>query len=263
MSVSVQKITQCSHYELWQAWKERENVDAKKQLIELYLPIVDFVSNRMAAGLPRSVSKDDLASNGVMGLIDAIEKFDYSRGLQFETYASWRVRGAILDGLRSGDWVPRSVREKAKKIEEAYQHLEQKYLRTVTEEEVSDYLNISGQDFHTMLQDVSVMSLCSLEDPIREEDSEMRISLLVDEKAKNPEFKVNEHFLHQCLVEGIDRLTEKERTVVSLFYYEDLSLSEIAEVMSLSPSRISQLHSKAIMRLRSVLDKHKTMLLES
>ncbi|MGZ9584612.1 FliA/WhiG family RNA polymerase sigma factor [Paenibacillus marinisediminis] len=261
--MSQQKSSKCSHYELWQQWKEQENNEARKQLIELYLPIVEFVANRMAAGLPRSVSKDDLASNGVMGLIDAIEKFDYRRGLQFETYASWRVRGAILDGLRSGDWVPRSVREKAKKIEEAYQHLEQHYLRSVSDEEVSRYLDVSVSEFQGMLQDVAVMSLCSLEDPIREEDTEMRISVLVDETAKNPVNKVNEHYLKQCLVEGIHKLTEKERIVINLFYYEDLSLSEIAEVMSLSPSRISQLHSKAIMRLRSALEKNRALLLEA
>ncbi|MBN3526217.1 FliA/WhiG family RNA polymerase sigma factor [Paenibacillus apiarius] len=261
--MSVQKLNPCSHVELWERWKEHGDLDARKQLIEIHLPIVDFVSNRLAAGLPRNVSKDDLASHGAMGLIDAIEKFDHRRGLQFETYASWRVRGAILDGLRQGDWVPRSVREKAKKIEEAYQHLEQKYLRTVTDEEMSTYLNIGEKEFQSMVQDVSIMSVCSLEDPIREDESETRISLLIDEKAKNPESKVNEHYLKESLVHGIDKLTEKERTVISLFYYEDLSLSEIAEVMSLSPSRISQLHSKAIMRLRTTLEKHKSMLLEA
>ncbi|UHA73913.1 FliA/WhiG family RNA polymerase sigma factor [Paenibacillus sp. 481] len=261
--MSVQKLNQCSHYELWLRWKEHDEQEAKKQLIEIYLPIVEFVSNRLAAGLPRNVSKDDLASNGVMGLIDAIEKFDYQRGLQFETYASWRVRGSILDGLRQGDWVPRSVREKAKKIEEAYQHLEQHYLRNVSDSEMSDYLNVSEKEFHGMLQDVAIMSLCSLEDPIREEESETRISLLVDEKAVNPEFKVNEHYLKESLVYGIEKLTEKERMVISLFYYEDLSLSEIAEVMQLSPSRISQLHSKAILRLRTALEKNKEMLMEA
>ncbi|MNN23874.1 RNA polymerase sigma-D factor [compost metagenome] len=211
--------------------------------------------------MPKNVSKDDLASNGVMGLIDAVEKFDYKRGLQFETYASWRVRGAILDGLRQGDWVPRSVREKAKKIEEGYQHLEQQYLRSVTDTEMSSYLNISEKEFQSMLQDVAVMTLCSLEDPIREEESETRLTLLVDEKAKNPDYKVREFYLRDSLAKGIEKLTEKERTVVSLLYYEDLSLSEIAEVMSLSPSRISQLHSKAILRLRGSLEKQRDLLM--
>lgn len=248
--------------EMWQAWKDDGDLEAKKRLIEQYLPLVDYVTNRMAIGLPKNVSKDDLASNGVMGLIDAIEKFDYARGLQFETYASWRIRGAIIDGLRQGDWVPRSVREKAKKVEEAYQKLEQQYLRSVTDAEISHYLNVSEKEFTTMLHDIAITTVCSLEDPIREEDSETRLSLLVDERAKNPDHKVHEFYLKDSLVSGIEKLTEKERTVVSLFYYEELSLSEIAEVMSLSPSRISQLHSKAILRLRGALAKHKDQLMQ-
>ncbi|GIP46643.1 RNA polymerase sigma-D factor [Paenibacillus sp. J53TS2] len=255
------KTSTLNHADLWESWKEHGDLEAKKQLIEKYLSIVDYVSGRLAVGLPKNVSKDDLASNGVMGLIDAVEKFDYKRGLQFETYASWRVRGAILDGLRQGDWVPRSVREKAKKIEEGYQNLEQQYLRSVTDTEMSSYLNISEKEFQSMLQDVAVMTLCSLEDPIREEESETRLTLLVDEKAKNPDYKVREFYLRDSLAKGIEKLTEKERTVVSLLYYEDLSLSEIAEVMSLSPSRISQLHSKAILRLRGSLEKQRDLLM--
>ncbi|WP_425452299.1 FliA/WhiG family RNA polymerase sigma factor [Paenibacillus sambharensis] len=256
------KAPHLSNIELWQKWKEDKDIQAKKQLIEHYLPLVDYVTNRMAIGLPKNVSRDDLASNGVMGLIDAIEKFDYQRGLQFETYASWRIRGAMIDGLRQGDWVPRSVREKAKRIEEAYQHLEQEYLRTVSDKEISSYLNVSEREFQTMLQDIAVTTVCSLEDPIREEESETRLSMLIDEKAKNPDHKVQEFFLKETLVKGIERLTEKERIVVSLFYYEELSLSEIAEVMQLSPSRISQLHSKAILRLRGALDKQKNQLMQ-
>lgn len=256
------KTAHLTNIQMWQAWREQGDLDAKKKLIEQYLPLVDYVTNRMAIGLPKNVIKDDLASNGVMGLIDAIEKFDYMRGLQFETYASWRIRGSIIDGLRQGDWVPRSVREKAKRVEEAYQHLEQQYLRSVTDSEISNYLQVSEKDFINMLQDIAVTTVCSLEDPIREEESETRMSLLVDDKAKNPEHKVHEFYLKESLIKGIERLTEKERTVVSLFYYEELSLSEIAEVMSLSPSRISQLHSKAILRLRGALAKHKDQLMQ-
>ncbi|RUS46350.1 FliA/WhiG family RNA polymerase sigma factor [Cohnella sp. AR92] len=255
------KRSRLSHQSFWKSWKEDGDLDAKKQLIEHYLPLVDYVSSRMAVGLPKNVTKDDLASNGAMGLIDAIEKFDYQRGLQFETYASWRIRGSIIDGLRQGDWVPRSVRDKAKKMEDAYAVLEQRNLRSATDEEVCSYLNISNKEFQHMLQEVAVSTICSLEDPIREEESETRLSLLVDEKAVNPESKVHDTFLKETLMQGIDRLTPKERTVVSLFYYEDLSLSEIAEVMSLSPSRISQLHSKAILRLRAALGKQKEQLL--
>ncbi len=257
------KAPHLSNMAMWERWKEEQDIDAKKALIEQYLPLVDYVTNRMAIGLPKNVSKDDLASNGAMGLIDAIDKFDYKRGLQFETYASWRIRGAIIDGLRQGDWVPRSVREKAKRIEEAYQHLEQQYLRSVSDVEMSSYLQVSEREFTTMLQEIAVTTVCSLEDPIREEESETRMSLLVDEKAKNPDHKVHEFFLKESLVKGIERLTEKERIVVSLFYYEELSLSEIAEVMSLSPSRISQLHSKAILRLRGALSKQKDQLMQN
>ncbi len=249
--------------ELWKSWKEHDDIEAKKKLIENYLHIVDYVSSRVAIGLPKNVSKDDLASNGVMGLIDAIDKFDYKRGYQFETYGSWRVRGAILDSLRQGDWVPRSVREKAKKIEDAFQHLEQRYLRSVNDSEMSQYLEVSEKEYHNMLQEVAVMTLCSLEDPIREEESETRLSMMVDEKAKNPDYKINEFYMKESLIKGIEKLTDKERTVVSLLYYEDLSLSEIAEVMSLSPSRISQLHSKAILRLRGTLQKNRGLLMEN
>ncbi|NQX57366.1 FliA/WhiG family RNA polymerase sigma factor [Paenibacillus qinlingensis] len=257
-----QKQVQLANIELWKQWKEQGLIAARQALIENYLPLVEYVSSRLAIGLPKSVSKDDLSSFGVMGLIDAIEKFDYARGLQFETYASWRIRGSIIDGLRQGDWVPRSVREKAKKVEDAYQKLEQQYLRSVTDTEISNFLQISEQDFQQMLQDISVTTICSIDDPIREEESETRLSLIVDEKAKNPESQVNEFYLKESLAKAIDRLTEKERTVVSLFYFEELSLSEIAEVMCLSPSRISQLHSKAILRLKGVLGRFKNQLFQ-
>jgi RNA polymerase sigma factor for flagellar operon FliA len=254
------KQSHLSNMDLWKQWKEEELIEAKKALTEYYIPLVDFVSNRLAIGLPKNIYKEDLVSYGIMGLIDAIEKFDYQRGLQFETYASWRIRGAIIDGLRQGDWVPRSVREKAKKIEDAYQKLEQKHLRSVTDVEISQYLQITEAEFQQMVQDVAITTICSIDEPIREEESETRLSLLIDEKAKNPEDKVNEFFLKETLAKAIERLTEKERIVVSLFYFDELSLSEIAEVMSLSPSRISQLHSKAILRLRGTLGRMKIQL---
>lgn len=248
---------------IWKLWKEDQDQAAKNQLVENYLPLVEFVSGRLAVGLPKNVSKDDLKSFGVMGLIDALDKFDYLRGLQFETYASWRIRGAIIDGLRQGDWVPRSVREKAKKVEEAYQLLEQRNLRSVTDAEISEYLQITENDFHQLLQEIAVTTVTSIDEPIKEDDTDARLSLLIDDKAKNPEYTVNEVFLKETLAKAIDRLTEKERIVVSLFYFEELSLSEIAEVMSLSPSRISQLHSKAVLRLRGSLSRFKVQLFQN
>lgn len=249
-------------HQLWTAYKMHGDTDAKKQLIEKHLRLVDYVSGRVAIELPQHYSRDELTSFGVMGLIDAIEKFDFDRGLQFETYASWRIRGAMIDGLRQGDWVPRSVREKAKKLEEAYQKLEQQYLRSVTDTEVMEYLQVDEQEYYQMLQDISVTSILSLEDPLKEDESETRMSLIIDEKVKNPESKVRDLYLKESLKKAIERLTDKERTVISLFYYEDLSLSEIAEVMSLTPSRISQLHSKAMLRLRGALTPSKDQLLQ-
>ncbi|GFR37704.1 RNA polymerase sigma-D factor [Insulibacter thermoxylanivorax] len=258
--MNVKKSSKLANLDLWKEWKEHGSLEAKNQLIESYLPLVEYVSSRMSIGLPSSISKDDLISYGIMGLIDAIDKFDLDRGLQFETYASWRIRGAIQDALRQGDWVPRSVREKAKRIEEAYGVLEQQYLRSVTDEEVCEYLGITLKEFQQMLHDVSVTTVFSLEDPIKEEDSETRIATVIDDKAPNPESALHRQYLHEMLSQAIDRLTEKERTVVSLFYFEELSLSEIAEVMSLSPSRISQLHSKALLRLKGVLANSKHQL---
>ncbi|MEO3945078.1 FliA/WhiG family RNA polymerase sigma factor [Gorillibacterium sp. CAU 1737] len=246
---------------LWKRWKEEGDESAKKELIESYLPLVDYAAGRLAVGLPKSVSKEDLTSTGILGLIDAIEKFDYERGLQFETYASWRIRGAMIDGLRQNDWVPRSVREKAKRIEEAYQKLEQQYMRSVSDREISDFLGIKESEFHHMLQEVAVSTITSIDEPVKEDEYESKLAYLIDEKARNPDYQVHEFFQKETLSKAIDRLTEKERTVVSLFYYEELSLSEIAEVMSLSPSRISQLHSKAILRLRGSLTRLKGQLM--
>lgn len=254
------KTEHLSNYHVWKQWKVEKDPSAKKELIENYLPLVHFVSNRISVGMPRNVSLDDLASYGIMGLIDAIEKFDIDRGLQFETYASWRIRGAIIDGLRQGDWIPRSIREKSKRIEEAYQKLEQKYLRTVTDDEISKYLNITEKEFQHLLQETGITTVFSLQDPIKEDELETRMTMLVDENAKNPEETVHDQFIKESLTKAIDRLTEKERTVVSLYYYEDLSLSEIAEVMTLTPSRISQLHSKAILRMRGSLGRNKNQL---
>lgn len=248
--------------QLWSAYKRDGNETARKMLIEKHLKLIDYVVNKLAAGLPRNLSRDDLYSFGAMGLIDAIEKFDYGRGLQFETYATWRIRGAVIDGLRQNDWVPRSVREKTKKLEEAYQLLEQSHLRSVSDREVMDYMNLDEREFGQLQQDIALSNVVSLEDPLKEDESETRLSFLVDERAKNPESKVHDLYLKESLAKAIERLTERERTVVSLLYYEDLTLGEIAEVMSLTPSRISQLHSKAMMRLRNALSHAKDHLLQ-
>lgn len=248
--------------QLWTDYKRNGNPEARRQLIETHMKLVDYVAGRVAIGLPRNCSKDDLISYGAIGLIDAIEKFDFDRGLQFETYASWRIRGAIIDGLRQGDWVPRSVREKAKRLEEAYEKLEQQYMRSVTDKEMMEYLQVDERQFEQMVSDAAVTTVYSLEDPLKDDESETRMTVLVDDKAVKPESKVDQLYQKETLAKAIERLTEKEKIVISLFYYEDLALGEIAEVMQLTPSRISQLHSKAMLRLRAALSHSKTQLLQ-
>lgn len=255
--------SQLTNLTTWQCYKHEQDPKARQQLIELYLPLVHYVANRLSISMPNNITREDLASYGIIGLMDAIEKFDIERGLKFETYANWRIRGAIIDGLRQGDWVPRSIREKAKRIEEAYQVLEQRFLRSVTDEEIRAHLELSEDEFQQTLQELSMVTLSSLEDPLGGDESETRLSLLVDEQAKDANDVINEQFLNEVLAKAIDRLTDKERTVISLHYYEDLSLSEIAEVMSLTPSRISQLHSKAILRLRGSLSRSKNQLMNN
>jgi RNA polymerase sigma factor for flagellar operon FliA len=257
----VEKPTTLPDLETWQNWREHQDPSAREALIYAYTPLAKYIASRLMIGLPKHLSEDDLFGYGVVGLLDAIEKFDYGRGLQFETYASWRIKGAILDSIRKGDWVPRSVREKAKKLEQAYIKLEQEHLRTATDEEVCNYLDVSMAEYQKMLQETAVTTLYSLHEPLGDDENETRLSLLVDSSDGQPDDRLNAAYLKETLAKAIDRLTPKERTVVSLFYYEELSLSEIAEVMELSPSRISQLHSKAILRLRGALGRVKKQLM--
>jgi RNA polymerase sigma factor for flagellar operon FliA len=254
------KSAELTYVDLWVKYKEQGSDEARKQLIVNYMKIVDVVVNRLAIGLPKNISRDDLAGYGIMGLIDAVNRFDHKRGWQFETYASWRIRGAVIDSLRQSDWVPRSIREKAKRIEEAYTTLEQTLMRDVKDEEVSSFLNVSIDEFHKMLQETAISTVISFDEPIKDEETDSRLSLLIDINAVNPESKVNEVFLKEILAKTLEKLTVNERQVVTLFYFEELSLTEIAEVMSLSPSRISQLHSKAILRLRGSLSRFKSQL---
>lgn len=250
-------------FDKWISWKEEGNKNAELELVEQFLPLVNKVANRLAIGLPSNVDRDDLISFGRFGLLDALSKFDHTRGLQFETYAMWRIRGAMIDGLRESDWIPRTVRDKAKKIEEAYTTLEQRLLRVPTDQEVSEYLGISEKDLQQTIYDTSLASMISIDEAVGDEDEQKtaRHSYIVDEITPRPDQVAESVNMKEVLSIAIDKLPEKERLVVSLFYFEELSLSEIAEVMSLSPSRISQLHSKAVLRLRSALSRWKSQLL--
>jgi len=242
--------------ELWINWRENDDSDAYQQLVEYYIGTVDQIVMRMKFGLSNQVTIDELRSHGMIGLLDALKKFDYKRGLQFETYASLRIRGAILDGLRENDWIPRSIRDKAKKIEKAYIDLEQKNLRTPTDEEVIEYLSVDREYFYNSLHETSFMNYLSLDEPIDNDQENTRKSFISD-NSDTIEERINKQHLKDVLGKAIDKLPEKERLIVTLYYYEELNLTEISEILSLSTSRISQLHTKAIYRLRGALGRQK------
>lgn len=232
------------------------NVDRRlrDQLIMDYAPLIRFIAQKISSRLPSNVEIDDLISAGVIGLMDAIEKYDPSRDNKFKTYAEFRVRGAILDELRSQDWVPRSVRDKAKKIERTYSELEQRLGRTVTDVEISDALDISLDEYYVMISKVKAVTLLSAEEllsPMRQE----RKGLLEDLEAggKNPFSQLKNKNIRQLIKEHIKDLPEKQKLVLSLYYYEDLNLKEIGRILDVTESRVSQLHTQAVEKLRSKL----------
>lgn len=243
--------------EYWRRWKEERDAVAGNYLVSKYLSLVDYVAGRLMATFPNKISKDELRSLGMEGLLDALNKFDPDRGLKFETYASLRIRGAIIDGLRKDDAVPRTLREKARKIEEAYNKLEQEKLRSVSDEEVCDYLGISVNELHQTLFDVSLAVMVSINETVCDEENHAttRWAVLENPHAENPEELLDEQEMKELLAKAIDQLPEKEKWVITMVYFEELTLTEIAQVLNLSTSRISQLHSKALSRLKEALSK--------
>lgn len=243
---------------LWRRYKEQKDPAAREQLILAYAPIVRQVAGRLAMGLPPSVELDDLESYGLFGLMEAVERFDPGRGVKFETYAVQRVRGAILDGLRAETWAP-ALRQKARQMEEAYGTLETCLGRAPTDEELAGHLGITVADLARREAEVGAAVLISLEDSWSSEDGEaMAMSeRLADARAPDPVNEALRSERREVLAQAIEKLPEKERLVVTLFYYEGLTAKEIALVMKLSVARISQLHSKALLRLRGRLTRCK------
>ncbi len=240
----------------WEKWTHFRDPSAGDYLIKKYMPLVSYHVQRISAGLPKSVSRDDLRSFGLIGLYDAIEKFDHSRDLKFDTYASFRVRGAIIDGLRKEDWLPRSAREKAKKIEAASVLLEQKLMRNVTAKEIADELGITEDEVYAAMTENFYSNVLSMdENPAEHDDKEGPSYNLRDDNTLTPEENVMKEELISDMTALITTLNEKEQLVISLFYKEELTLTEIGQVMGLSTSRISQIHSRAIYKLRECLEK--------
>lgn len=234
---------------LWEAYSKTKAADIREELILKYTYLVKFVAGRLYASYGSNVEFEDLVSYGIFGLIDAIDKYDIARGVKFETYAQLRIRGAIIDQLREIDWLPRSVRQKSKEIEKAYYELENKLGRPATDEEIADSFGLSLEDFQKKIQSITTYSIISLDD-LLEQNREV-ISSEEDKQIETPESAVESNEVKQILIDTIDSLPEKEKKVVSLYYYEEFTYKEIGRLLDISESRVSQLHTKAIIRLKN------------
>jgi RNA polymerase sigma factor for flagellar operon FliA len=237
--------------------QDNKGVDGKlrDQLIMDYASLIRFVAQRISARLPSNVDIDDLISAGVIGLMDAIEKYDPSRDNKFKTYAEFRIRGAILDELRSQDWVPRSVRDKAKKIERMYSKLEQEFGRAVSDTEISGALGIDLNEYYDMVSKVKAVTLLSIDELTGPQQHERKTLLecLENMSSRNPFSQLKSKAVRDILMKNIEELPEKQKLVLSLYYYEELNLKEIGKILEVTESRVSQLHTQAVEKLRSRL----------
>lgn len=246
-----------------QCWEEclKGSQAAREALILKYAPLVKYVAGRISVGFPPNVEFDDLVSYGIFGLIDAVDKFEPERGIKFETYAISRIKGAILDGLRSNDWVPRSVRQKAKDLEKTCIELENNLGRYATDQEVAEAMQLSMAEFNQLLNEVSCTTLCSLDEywmSRKFDDENVRMLDLVENlESMDPEKQIEITELKIAMAEAIDALSERERLVITLYYYEGLTLKEIGAILNISESRVSQIHTKAVFRLRGRLARWK------
>ena len=232
------------------------SVENREAVIKEYAPMVKYVANRIAMRLPPHIEVDDLISVGVLGLIDAIDKYDATRGAKFKTYAEFRVRGAILDELRSMDWVPRSVRQKASAIDRVVQKLQNRLGRPPEDDEIAGEMGISLDELFVALNETKSMPILSLEDlGIAKESGEQQslLDCLAGKGDADPQTHLRLSELKEIIAKAIDTLPEKERLMISLYYYEELTMKEIGEVLGITESRVSQIHSKAVFRLRNKL----------
>ncbi len=243
--------------ELWRNYKRTGDERLRERLILHYSPLVKYVAGRVGVGLPPNIEQADLVSYGIFGLIDAIQKFDLERAIKFETYAISRIKGAIIDELRSIDWIPRSVRSKAREVEKAYAALEAKLHRTPTEPEVAAELGIALEDLHTIFSQVSFVNVVALDELLtaggEKGDKLSLVDTLEDTKAEDPVQAFESEETKYLLAKAINTLPEREKIVVTLYYYEGLTLAEIGQVLGVTESRICQMHTKAVLQLRGKL----------
>jgi len=243
--------------DLWSRYKEDGDQQARERLVLAYSPLVKYVAGRMSSGLPAHVEESDLISYGLLGLISAIERFDLEREIRFETFAVTRIKGSIIDELRSLDWVPRSVRAKAREIEQTNAKLENKLQRAPTDAEMSSAMGVTEDEFQASLVKIANSSVVALDELWTVSDSSGdQVSLLdtiPDPHAADPSRELDLTDMKDSLADAIARLPEREKLVIALYYYENLTLREIGEVLGVTESRVSQLHTKAVLRLKSKL----------
>lgn len=239
--------------ELWDAYQDKRDPKIREELVEIYLSLVNIIAGRIAISLPAYVDRDDLISSGFFGLLDAIERYDPIRGNKFETYAGVRIRGAILDYLRSKDWLPVSLRQKIRRYECAVNDLEASLGRAASDQEIADKLGITIAELSILLNQVNISTVIPLEEYVQSESAQ--------NASMDPSENIELKEMQESLAKAIEKLPEKEKLVVSLYYYEELTLKEISLILKLSEARISQLHTKAVFRMRGYLSRMKSSLL--
>ena len=256
-----EKLDAFGEDKLWDMYNKGNDQSVRDYFVIKYAPLVKYVAGKVSMGMPQNIEFDDLVSYGVFGLIDAISKFDPARGIKFKTYAMTRIRGAIFDELRSIDWIPRSIRQKAKQIEQVISELENKLGRTVEDEEIAREMGIPSEEFQSLLNKLSGTSMLSLNDIWYLGDDNDELSILETLEAPenmNPDILIEKEEIRDYIIDAIQKLPDKEKKVIVLYYYEDLTLKEIGEILEVTESRVSQLHTKAIMRLRGRLGRIKS-----
>lgn len=244
--------------QLWTNWQKYRNDAAANILIEKYMYLVSFHVERISGNLPNNVNREDLKSLGLLGLFDAMKKFDPERNLKFDTYASFRIRGTIIDGLRKEDWLPRSLRDKTKNVEQAAQRLEQSLQRTPSAYEIAEETGLEAPEVESFVKDSLISNVWSLEEKVEESNHgqiQYASSTVDDNSTNDPDVKLVKKELKKELIESLKILNKNEQFVISLFYEEELTFTEIGKILNLTTSRISQIHKKAIFKLRSSLKK--------
>jgi RNA polymerase sigma factor for flagellar operon FliA len=255
-SLADNALEQKTEEELWQEYHQNRDPKIREAFIKQYAPLVKYVAGKVAVGMPHNVEFDDLVGFGVFGLLDAIDKFDPDKNVKFKTYAVTRIRGAIFDELRSIDWVPRSVRQTTREVEESIGSLEAQLGRTATDQEIASSMGMNENEFHKTMMKISGTSILSLNDVWFSGDENDKVSIgesIESPSSLNPDVIVEKDEIKRVIVEAINELPDKEKKILVLYYYEDLTLKEIGQVLEVTESRVSQLHTKAILRLRSKL----------